>query len=591
MKKNYFLMLFLVFSFFATAQVDWVLNNTNVSNNLNDVWFVNAQKGWIVGDNGIILYTPDAGYHWTEQTSGITTNLNSVCFVNSNQGWAAGMNGKILYTADGGATWNPQTSNTSNELKAVFFTSPTKGWAVGNSGTIRHTSDGGSTWATQSFTVPQNLMAVQFINDSTGWAVGAYGQILFTQNGGTTWSQQTSGTTITLYGVCFTDTIHGWICRQDGKVMKTSNGGTNWSVQNTGTSKYMTSVFFNDSLKGWAAGQDGTTLYTSNGGAAWQIINTGNINTIKSIFFASNKAGWMVGSTGTALKSYEQQKICFVSYDPATGKNQVVWERLWEMGTAFYKIFRLEAGSGFVVFDTVPFHSLSLVTDYTSNPQQNDYYYAISSVDSLGNESPRCPHHRTMLLAVNQGVPSTTINLSWNAYIDSTGGIVPDYYIIYRGSTTDILDSIAAKPAVVGQEYYSWSDLNITSPYYYQVGIRMPYSCTATGESKDMAGPFSQSLSNIEDNGIIDVVINQNKPASYFSIYPNPFAESATIRFYNPANHTYRLTITDISGKIIFEKTGITGSSYDIKRGTLQSGVYFVEINGEQVFRGKLIIE
>ncbi|MBI5219260.1 MAG: T9SS type A sorting domain-containing protein [Bacteroidia bacterium] len=40
------------------------------------------------------------------------------------------------------------------------------------------------------------------------------------------------------------------------------------------------------------------------------------------------------------------------------------------------------------------------------------------------------------------------------------------------------------------------------------------------------------------------------------------------------------MRITDISGKIVFEKGNISGNTYQLNRGTLQSGVYFVETRG-----------
>ncbi|HBX52175.1 MAG: hypothetical protein A2275_16155 [Bacteroidetes bacterium RIFOXYA12_FULL_35_11] len=577
MKKLYILFIITTCTLFATAQVDWILNNTNTSNNLNDAWFINAQQGWVVGDNGIILHTPDAGFHWTEQTSGINTNLNSVCFVNSLQGCAVGINGKILTTVDGGATWTQQTSNTTYELKAVFFISPLKGWAVGSSGTILHTSDGGATWIIQTYSSPQNLKNVKFINDTIGYAVGAFGQVLFTQNAGTNWAIQTTNTVISIYDIFLTDTLHGWLCRQDGKTMVTNNGGTTWTQQNTNNTKFLTSIFFLDTLCGWTTGQDGTTLYTSNGGSNWQNIttSTGNINTIQSIFFANSGAGWMVGSAGTALKAYEIQNICFVTFDPALNRNKIVWEPLQEMGISFYKILKYQAG-GFVPFDTVYHNELSLAVDYVSDPHTHDFYYSISSVDSFGNENPRCPHHRTMFLQVSQGSPVTTINLNWNAYKDSSYSIIPSYYIIFKGTSPDLMDSIDYVPAMTGQEYYAWSDYDITTPYYYQVGIRMPFSCTATGDAKDMSGPFSQSLSNIEDNGIIDnnktLIATDN--SNLLHIYPIPSHEKIRVSINTKMESEY--IIYNSIGKVV--SMGLIDQKINIDISKYPQGLYLMKV-------------
>ena len=35
---------------------------------LCDVWFVDPQHGWAVGDHGVILHTDDGGLHWTSRS-------------------------------------------------------------------------------------------------------------------------------------------------------------------------------------------------------------------------------------------------------------------------------------------------------------------------------------------------------------------------------------------------------------------------------------------------------------------------------------------------------------------------------------------
>ena len=100
-----------------------------------------------MGGNGTILATADGGASWQPQTSNTTERLWSVGFVDAQRGWAVGENGTILATADGGASWQPQTSNTTKRLPSVGFVDAQRGWAVGGNGTILATADGGANWA------------------------------------------------------------------------------------------------------------------------------------------------------------------------------------------------------------------------------------------------------------------------------------------------------------------------------------------------------------------------------------------------------------------------------------------------------------
>src|SRR3569623_1138426 len=57
---------------------------------LTDVMFVDAQRGWAVGDRGVIWHTSDGGKRWQMQSSGVACRLESIHFIDSENGWAAG---------------------------------------------------------------------------------------------------------------------------------------------------------------------------------------------------------------------------------------------------------------------------------------------------------------------------------------------------------------------------------------------------------------------------------------------------------------------------------------------------------------------
>ena len=102
-------------------------------------------------------------------------DLAAVSFIDAGRGWSVGDLGTILVTSDGGATWDAQRSGTTNHLNAVSFTDAAHGWAVGDLGTILVTSDGGATWGAQDSGVWQRLNGVTFTDSSHGWAVGGSG--------------------------------------------------------------------------------------------------------------------------------------------------------------------------------------------------------------------------------------------------------------------------------------------------------------------------------------------------------------------------------------------------------------------------------
>ena len=77
---------------------------------LTDVTFVDPDRGWAVGDRGVIWQTVDGGRRWSLHTNRVDGRLESIQFVDGQHGWIAGgrirpysqqSQGVLLSTADG----------------------------------------------------------------------------------------------------------------------------------------------------------------------------------------------------------------------------------------------------------------------------------------------------------------------------------------------------------------------------------------------------------------------------------------------------------------------------------------------------------
>ncbi|MBK7255496.1 MAG: hypothetical protein IPI04_16695 [Ignavibacteria bacterium] len=112
-------MLFLNTSLYS--QSNWFIQNSNTSERLNSVDFVNENTGYAVGNIGVILKTTNAGVNWQINSIGLTNYLYSVDFVNINTGYAVGGNGAIIKTTNGGTNWFGQNSGTIETLNDIFL--------------------------------------------------------------------------------------------------------------------------------------------------------------------------------------------------------------------------------------------------------------------------------------------------------------------------------------------------------------------------------------------------------------------------------------------------------------------------------------
>ncbi|MGB9596120.1 MAG: choice-of-anchor D domain-containing protein, partial [Candidatus Poribacteria bacterium] len=276
------------------------VQQTNIVNDLYDVFFTNENRGWAVGYNGTIINSINGGTAWTLQESGTARTLNSVFFVDQLTGWAVGQYGTILKTTNGGLSWSQIGYSIANTLWSIKFINPIKGWSVGEYGSVWTINDG--IWNSQNSNQTFDLFDVDFINYNQGWAIGSYGTIIRTIDGGQTWTPQQSLTTETLFGLDFINANEGWAVGTNGTILKTANGGQTWVRQNSNVNfETLYDVDFIDSNYGWVVGNNGIILHTIDGGITWVRIDSGTNKALRAVYFINPEAGWIVGANGTIL--------------------------------------------------------------------------------------------------------------------------------------------------------------------------------------------------------------------------------------------------------------------------------------------------
>lgn len=84
---------------------------------------------------------------------------------------------------------------------------------------------------------------------------------------------------------------------------------------------------------------------------------------------------------------------------------------------------------------------------------------------------------------------------------------------------------------------------------------------------------------------------NEIQTNSRINIFPNPFNHSTTIKFDNPNNEKYTLTILDFEGRIIQTIKNVI-SEIEIEKGYLSSGLYYFQLQNDKGIgaTGKLMI-
>jgi photosystem II stability/assembly factor-like uncharacterized protein len=304
----------------ARAAGGWyVLPNAPVANGRHDdIFFIDANRGWVVNGDGEIYRTTDGGSSWVQQLVIPSTYFRAAGFVNAQKGWVGNLEGTPLFyvTTNGGTTWTPQ-DNVPNPrppgICGISVVNQSVVYACGRyDGPARvvKTINGGTTWTSTDLSQLANtLIDIYFVDANRGLAVGGIGStfsnrravVLGTTNGGTTW--QTRHTTNRSGEWCwkinFPTPLVGYVSieRFAGQAffLKTTDGGLTWQDKFFQNEYEEQGIGFATPDLGWIGGWTGSAYETTNGGNTWAPAGFGTqVNRFRML---SSTLGYAVGET------------------------------------------------------------------------------------------------------------------------------------------------------------------------------------------------------------------------------------------------------------------------------------------------------
>lgn len=281
--------------FIESYAQDWVKQEPYPTfNHLFGVSFPSENIGYIVGDNGTLLKTTDAGVTWSqlyiypEQT---THQLSNVNFLSDDVGYVAA--GKLVHkTTDGGITWESSSTHAWGTNTGTFFIDDTVGYTYGYYSLLYKTMNGGQTWDKLSFSINDlnQYTCVKFADYNTGYLIdyrlsGHTYTLKRTDDGGVTWSPVSVPVEVidvSAVEVLGPDNI--WIAsgrpfpnpeyytNAESRVYHTTDGGLTWTAHSIGmanSSRPIESIMFFNELEGRVIAS--SHIYTtSDGGQTWE---------------------------------------------------------------------------------------------------------------------------------------------------------------------------------------------------------------------------------------------------------------------------------------------------------------------------------
>jgi photosystem II stability/assembly factor-like uncharacterized protein len=135
-----------------------------------------------VGQRGLIAVSENEGKDWRQVGSPVSSDLLALSFPNANDGWAVGHDGVVLHTADGGRTWLRQFDGRSAATALTDFYR--QRIAAGDT-SLQPYLDQLALDYKNGPSLP--LLSVWFENALHGIAVGPFGMAVSTDDGGKSW--------------------------------------------------------------------------------------------------------------------------------------------------------------------------------------------------------------------------------------------------------------------------------------------------------------------------------------------------------------------------------------------------------------------
>lgn len=301
--KNIILLLCTVILFSSckknkTVQINLVKKTTNTTYDLRKIYFATDALGFAVGgrdySTGIILKTVDGGENWNRILSGVGWQLRDVFFVNKDTGYVVGNRKTILKTVNGGDTWSsliPELTNEANLSEFIDFTSIAfaesgNGIICGGTGfeegIVLLSQNSGVAW--QDITpdvcpdcllfgnnkqlLNNSLQSVTFSGNS-GYMAG-YGMILKTVDGGISWKPLSFPNGGFFKSVFIPDKNEQrvLVAGFKGLIMETIDGGNNWAkLFDDKKIEYLESITGQDAL--YVVGLN-IILFSEDKGLSWK---------------------------------------------------------------------------------------------------------------------------------------------------------------------------------------------------------------------------------------------------------------------------------------------------------------------------------
>ena len=392
-----------------------------------------------------------------------------------------------------------------------------------------------------------------------------------------------------------------WICTRNG-FARYWNG--NWTIYNTSNtplpSNHAENVYLdtNDSTL-WFSTMEG---FASLKGGVWNVYSPFNspchYSDIESIVVDNNCTLWAATAGGLTSARLPCGQSLGINVSGIVNKS----DNTPAQNTMVY-IYKLNNNRTDVVqVDNVFTDNLGNYTYYTTDTGK--YYFEANVNISQYPNQMIAYHDSSLVIQQTQALNlisngNYTANIKLKQIVSSLGGCTFNGKL---SSSTERIGSVRLILMLNGQPVASTLS-NVDGSFKFQniapvtytiwvdkLGLNNSVAPSVTIDCANNNSTYPLTLFS-DHLSLGPVNIASNIISNSINIYPNPFTSTTTVEFSEEQKNT-TIIIIDVVGKKIKSET-FSGKQYILEKGTMQSGIYFVQITDENknVVNRKIVVE
>lgn len=298
----------------AASASPWQQVPIDTKANPLDVAFTDANHGFLVGSNRLILETNDGGSSWEERALDLPVEENfrllSIDF-QGDEGWIAGQPGLLLHSTDGGQNWSRLFLDTKLPGEPYLITAlgPNQAELATNVGAIYNSRDGGNSWQAEVEDAAGAVRDLRRGADGQYVSVSGLGNFFATWTPGeAAWTPHQRMSSQRLQSMGFQPDGSLWMLARGAQLRFNADPSDvdTWGkavVPITNGFGYLDMAW---DPKGaiWTGGGSGTLLVSTDSGKTWQKDPVGakQPTNFTRILFSADGKGFVLGERGSLLR-------------------------------------------------------------------------------------------------------------------------------------------------------------------------------------------------------------------------------------------------------------------------------------------------